>query len=67
MFFTRLQKPVIEIKDLFAAGSLLFRCCFSSPEESSLAFLIIKMDMKIYPSHPPSQTPVCLHIISRHH
>ena len=38
MFFTRLQKPLIEIKDLFAAGSLLVRCCFSSPEESSLVF-----------------------------
>lgn len=47
MFFAKLQKPLIAIKDLFVAVSLLVWCCFSSLEEYSLVFLIIKRDMKI--------------------
>ena len=45
MFFAKLQKPLIAIKDLFVAVSLLVWCC--SLEEYSLVFLIIKRDMKI--------------------
>lgn len=60
MFFTKLQKPLIEIKDLFVAVLLLVWCCFSSPEEYSLVFLIIKRDMKIGATQPPTDQSACI-------
>ena len=60
LFFTKLQKPLIEIKDLFVAVSLLVQCCFNSPEEYSLVFLIIKRDMKIRATQPPTDQSACI-------
>lgn len=67
-FSARLQESLIEIRELFAAASLLVGWHFSCPEDedSFLVFLIIKADMKIYPCYSSSHKPVCLSIISRY-